>query len=41
MIASQMPINQKLFMADYVIYNNDTISKLDSEIKTFIEKLGV
>lgn len=41
MIASQMPINQKLFMADYVIYNNDTISKLDSEINKFIEKLGV
>lgn len=41
MIASQMPINQKLFMADYVIYNNDTISKLDSEINKFVEKLGV
>lgn len=40
-INSQMPINQKLFMADYVIYNNDTLEKLSEEINKFMEKLGV
>ncbi len=40
-IELQMPINQKLFRADYVIYNNDTLDKLAEETKIFIEKLGV
>ena len=40
-IDSQMPINQKLFMADYVIYNNDVLDKLSKETKKFIEKLEV
>ena len=40
-IESQMPINQKLFMADYVIYNNDILDKLSKETSKFIEKLEV
>lgn len=40
-LKSQMNINQKLFMADYVIYNNNSFESLDEEINTFIEKLGV
>ncbi len=40
-IDNQMPINKKLFMADYVIYNNDSKEVLEGEINKFIEKLGV
>ena len=40
-IDNQMSINKKLFMADYVIYNNDTKEVLNEEILKFIEKLGV
>jgi dephospho-CoA kinase len=40
-IGRQMSINKKLFMADYVIYNNNSKETLTEEINKFLEKLGV